>query len=431
MTSRPATGRRAVLVAVLALTAVLAAGCSGSSSSTASTSTTRPTASTTPPPPAGVALQVNDWQLPRATLDDWLAQVRANKLYLGSWQAANGVSPLQEGTDQLTADFVASFLNEQLSFQVAQQLLTQRNVTPSDADRAEATRRLGEGVAAGVGAGAGSATAPTPEEAQRLGEQLLAGFGSYGPVVRDGVASFIALRNALGGADREQALRTLYEQNKEGLTEVCASHVLVASSAADGGAGDAGATGTTLASRDAAAARARAEEAKAKLDAGVPFADVVAEYSDDPATKDKGGDLGCVSIGQYAQAFADAVRTAPIGQVIGPVTTPYGEHLIVVRSRRDPTFEEVRDRLARAYDQGGSDALVRALEEAMRASRLLIDPTLGLWDPDRATIVAPDAAGTPKLELSPAPEGSLPTSGGPARSVPAGGLPTVPSSAPG
>ncbi len=379
-----------------------------------------PTAGTTPPPAAGAVLQVNTWSLPEATFTDYLQQVKANKLYLGSWQAANGASPLKAGSDELTADFVASFLNEQLSFQVAAQQLASRGGSVTDADKADAVRRIGEQVAAGAGAASGSSDAPTPEEAQRLGEQLLAGFGSYGPVLRDGVATIIALRNSLGGADREAALKKMYEDNKAGLTEACVSHVLVASSAADGGAAAAGATGTTLASRSAEAAKARAAEAKARLDAGGDFAAIAAEYSDDPGTKDKGGDLGCTSIGQYQQAFADAVRTAPIGQVVGPVTTPFGEHVLIVRSRRDPTFDEVRERLAKAYDQGGSDALVKGLEEGLRSADVRIDPRFGLWDASQATIVPPSAGGggQPKFELTPAPDGSVP--GATTGTVPAG-----------
>jgi parvulin-like peptidyl-prolyl isomerase len=415
-----------VAVAIAAVVVALVFGaCSGSGSGSSATTTTARSVGTTPPPPSGVVLQVDDWQLTQATFDNWRTQIAANPLYLGSWQAANGTPPTVEGSGELSPELVASLLNEQLSFRVAAQQLAARGGAVTDANRAEATRRLGEGVAAGAGAEPGTADAPTVEEAQRLGEQLLAGFGSYGPVLRDGVASLIALRDNIGGGDREAALRRLYDQNRPDLTEVCAAHVLVAT-APTGGAGTAS-PGTTSAPRDAAAARARATEARAELDAGVPFADVVREYSDDPGTVERGGDLGCTSVGQYQQAFADAVRAAPIGEVVGPVTTPFGQHLIVVRSRTEPTFEAIRDRLARAYDQSGSDALVEVLERSLRNAQVLVDSRYGLWDGGRASIVAPGTTGEgPRLELSPAPEGSVP--GGPGPSTPTTGavVPTSP-----
>src|SRR5690606_8615689 len=122
-------------IAVVVLSVVLGA-CSGSGSGTPSTTSSPRSVGATPPPPAGVVLQVDDWQLDQATFDDWRTQIAANPLYLGSWQAANGTPPTVEGSGELSPELVASLLNEQLSFRVAAQQLAARGGTVTDANRA-------------------------------------------------------------------------------------------------------------------------------------------------------------------------------------------------------------------------------------------------------------------------------------------------------
>src|SRR5262249_12655571 len=51
-------------------------------------------------------------------------------------------------------------------------------------------------------------------------------------------------------------------------------------------------------------------------------------YSDDPATKDKGGDLGVFQRGTMLQAFEDAAFAMQPGDLGGPVKTEVGYHII-------------------------------------------------------------------------------------------------------
>lgn len=51
----------------------------------------------------------------------------------------------------------------------------------------------------------------------------------------------------------------------------------------------------------------------------------------------KGGDLGTFSQGQMVPAFDKVVFNEAVGVVHGPVTTPFGYHLILINERSDPS----------------------------------------------------------------------------------------------
>jgi peptidyl-prolyl cis-trans isomerase D len=87
--------------------------------------------------------------------------------------------------------------------------------------------------------------------------------------------------------------------------------------------------------RDDAQAAARIQEAKKKLDGGADFAQVAREYSDDTASKDKGGDLGpYFGRNRMVKEFEDAAFSAPVGKVVGPVKSSFGYHLIEVLDKQ-------------------------------------------------------------------------------------------------
>jgi peptidyl-prolyl cis-trans isomerase SurA len=84
----------------------------------------------------------------------------------------------------------------------------------------------------------------------------------------------------------------------------------------------------TAAEREAA--RVRAESALAEVRRGVDFAVVAHRLSDDPGSKDQGGELGWFRRGQMVEAFErTAFRLRP-GQISDLVATPYGYHIIQV-----------------------------------------------------------------------------------------------------
>ena len=99
---------------------------------------------------------------------------------------------------------------------------------------------------------------------------------------------------------------------------------------------------------DEAAANARAQQVLARLDAGETFEDLAAELSDDPGTRNQGGDLGRIVRGMLPGAFEDAVFDMAEGETRGPVRSDFGYHVIrldAIEAGDTQSFENIRDDL--------------------------------------------------------------------------------------
>ncbi len=77
-----------------------------------------------------------------------------------------------------------------------------------------------------------------------------------------------------------------------------------------------------------------AEEVKKKIDDGEEFSKLAEEYSECPSKK-RGGDLGWFSKGAMVRPFEVAAFTAEEGEVVGPVKTEFGWHIIYVYEIQD------------------------------------------------------------------------------------------------
>ncbi|HEY8259075.1 MAG TPA: peptidyl-prolyl cis-trans isomerase [Gemmatimonadales bacterium] len=85
---------------------------------------------------------------------------------------------------------------------------------------------------------------------------------------------------------------------------------------------------------DSAAARVRADSARAEIMGGTPFADVAKRESADTVSAARGGDLGEWTRGSMDQAFDSAAFAMPLNKVSQPVLSQFGYHLIEVTSRK-------------------------------------------------------------------------------------------------
>jgi peptidyl-prolyl cis-trans isomerase NIMA-interacting 1 len=101
---------------------------------------------------------------------------------------------------------------------------------------------------------------------------------------------------------------------------IAAQHVLVAYKGADKAP-----KGVT---RSKADAKKRAEEVAAKAKSGSDFSALVAEYSDDPAAKERQGSVGKFTRDKMAKPFSDAAFALAVGESSGAVETPFGFHVI-------------------------------------------------------------------------------------------------------
>jgi hypothetical protein len=88
----------------------------------------------------------------------------------------------------------------------------------------------------------------------------------------------------------------------------------------------------------------------AALKAGRRFADLARTWSEDPGGRERGGLYQDIPPGRFPKAFEDAAFTQPLGQVGGPVATPFGTFLILVEKRTPggvEPYEAVRDQVRR------------------------------------------------------------------------------------
>jgi peptidylprolyl isomerase/peptidyl-prolyl cis-trans isomerase D len=79
----------------------------------------------------------------------------------------------------------------------------------------------------------------------------------------------------------------------------------------------------------------RAQELKERAESGEDFAALAREYSDDTGSATQGGDLGWFGRDRMVDPFAEAAFNASSGEIVGPVRTQFGYHVIEVLSRAD------------------------------------------------------------------------------------------------
>jgi peptidyl-prolyl cis-trans isomerase D len=127
------------------------------------------------------------------------------------------------------------------------------------------------------------------------------------------------------------------------------------------------------------AALAKAREVRAKALKG-DFAALAKEYSDDPGSKAKGGDLGWVARGRMVKEFEDAAFALKPGEVSEPVRSQFGYHVIKAEGRRAAAVRplaEVRDAIKDKLVEGLADSegnrRATALRDKIDAAKLTTD----------------------------------------------------------
>ena len=123
--------------------------------------------------------------------------------------------------------------------------------------------------------------------------------------------------------------------------------------------------------------RKKAEDVLKQTRKGTKFDDLAKKYSEDPGSKDKGGDLGWLVQGQTVPEFEKAAFSLQPGQVSDLVKTQYGFHIIKVLEKETAhtkPFDEVKDSirapmmLSKADDEASkvADQLAAAIRKSNR-----------------------------------------------------------------
>jgi parvulin-like peptidyl-prolyl isomerase len=229
--------------------------------------------------------------------------------------------------------------------------------------------------------------------------QALAQYGDLSDSVRDTLTNQQAQAQALAasfGAEvedppppTEQELRELYEQSGSALAACTSgkevSHILVED-------------------------QATADQIVADLAAGASFAELATNQSTDTGSAQQGGSLGCLEPGVYVAEFQQAADTAPLDQVVGPVQTEFGYHVILV-TPWDPSFEKLRPTLeqqltGQAQQQAEQQRTLlfnEALQARLESMDVDVDPRFGTWSTgDQGFRVTPPEVRSPRDRREPA-----------------------------
>ncbi len=154
---------------------------------------------------------------------------------------------------------------------------------------------------------------------------------------------------------------------------------------------------STQAQRDSV--RARLDDLRGEIQGGSSFEDLARDFSQDPGSAARGGDLGYFSPGDLVQPFEAAVAQLEPGEVSGVVETPMGLHLIRLDDREREDFADVS---AEVLERLRSERLVQA--ESLYVSG--VEERAGeLQVQDGAVEVARDLAANPAIRLSGRAEG--------------------------
>lgn len=180
----------------------------------------------------------------------------------------------------------------------------------------------------------------------------------------------------------EDEVRGYYDANPEEFTrdeQVRARHILL----------------QVDSQRTAEAAMQELEEVREKIESGEDFATLAAAISEDPGSKDQGGDLGFFGRGQMIREFEDAAFGARAGDLVGPIGTSFGYHLIEVVEKRpsgripyEDAYDQIRNRLLTERSRSAAEAKARELADRVRQEELAsVDQLRALAETEPAVTV--------------------------------------------
>jgi peptidyl-prolyl cis-trans isomerase C len=162
-------------------------------------------------------------------------------------------------------------------------------------------------------------------------------------VYRKQLLSNLLVKQQLAPKVTDSAVKSYFEKNKikYGGDQVHAQHILLAS-------------------------EKEAQDTLSEAKKGADFQKLAETRSKDPSAKNNRGDVGFFSRETFDPAFSDAAFGAKIGEIVGPVKTPFGYHVIKVVDRKvgkTPEFAEVETRVRSDYQREVLQAYIDGLRK--------------------------------------------------------------------
>ena len=279
------------------------------------------------------AATVDGSRISKAELEEELRDIAANDEYLKYIESQVQV----RSSGVFDAAFTAQVLTRQIVYELVHQDLARRKITLTKADldagRKSAAERVG-------------------------GEDILNGFDpEYQETLARRAAEVTVLSFALlEQGPPDEAAKAYYDSHPDEFAHACVNHILVPT-------------------------REEADQVKGRLDAGEPFAEVAKAVSKDSGSAPQGGELGCFTRdNQLVAEFAQAMFSQPVGQVGPPVQSQFGFHLILVKSRDVPPYDQVA---AQARDKAigaGQEKLANWFNGVIEKAKVNVNPEYGRFE---------------------------------------------------
>ena len=317
------------------------------------------------------AARVNGVTLSQRALDGELRAILANKQYvdrIDANRAQSGGRARGSGQDTFDSDFVAQILTRGILYEVIGQGLAHRHLKVATTDRDGARDELRQSFGGDV-----------------------AIFNHFSKSYRDLLvlrqAEVDVLQRALSKVRIDAAsIKQLYDQNQAQFSQTCARHILALLP-----------QDHTPTAEEDAAARAKAQSWKARLDKGGDFAALAKAESEDTGSRPSGGDLGCQAKGQFVAEFETAEAALQPGQISAPVKSQFGYHIIQVTARKTQSLEEATPAIRQQLQQADQGAITQYLDTALERAKIVVNPRYGQFvkDAPQPGVVPPKAPSVP------------------------------------
>lgn len=324
----------------------------------------------------------------RAEVDEELRDIEEADEFVDYVESTGGTVRAADGSG-LDSAYVAQYLSDRIVFDLIAAEFDRRGLELTEEDRAAGEAELAARLAPPVDPN-------LAEEDQGLsGEEVLEAMPeSYRDFLVDSFArvSVLQAEIAADAVPSEEEVRAAYEADPASFEQACGAHILIALNE-DPAAGEV---------VDATQAEAGAQFVINRLEAGDDFAEIAQARSDDPGSGAQGGDLGCAPRGAYVPEFEEALFGAEPGEIVGPVNTQFGSHVIRL-DELQTDFEDVRDAVEQSLT-GNQDPFGALIQSLLQAADVSVDERYGEWDADQGQVVArsgPSATTTtlPVLEV--------------------------------
>jgi len=265
---------------------------------------------------------------------------------LNQFAEQSGFGELSEGDPQYEAA-VQQIMPQLVGIEIAKAYAEENNMTVSDKEVDQEISKIKEQV------GEQARSSGQNLSDQKAYEQALEQNNITEEELREDIRENLPVQKVqekvTGNAEpSDEEIQKYYEKNKEAQfttpEQRCARHILF--------------------NKDQ---KQKAEDVEKQLEDGADFAKLAKENSQDPGSAEKGGDLGCLGKGETVPEFEKATFEAEQGEIVGPVETEFGYHIIEVtdaKPEQTRPLSEVESQIrSQLSTEEQSEAFSKWLEE--------------------------------------------------------------------